>query len=123
MEWKVLIHEEFDPELKAMEEELRDELLAQAKALKRFGPSLGRPRVDTLNGSRYPNMKELRFSCAGGVWRVAFAFDPARSAILLIAGDKAGLWGKSEKRFYKKLIEHADERYSRHLAKLDAKEV
>jgi hypothetical protein len=78
------------------------------------GPRLGRPRVDTLNGSRHANMKELRFSAAGGEWRVAFAFDPKRKAILLVAGDKSG---GSEKRFYRELIRKADERFYAHLAR------
>jgi hypothetical protein len=60
-------------------------------------------------------MKELRFTAAGGVWRVAFAFDPVRQAILLVAGDKAGV---SEDRFYRRLIATADARYARHLAQL-----
>src|SRR6266851_8300425 len=67
---------------------------------------LGRPRVDTLKGSRHANMKELRFDADDGVWRVAFAFDPKRKAILLVAGDKSG---GSEKRFYRQLIAKADE--------------
>ena len=67
------------------------ELLALSRLLQQFGPQLGRPRVDTLNGSRHANMKELRFSAADGEWRVAFAFDPTRSAILLVAGDKSGV--------------------------------
>ncbi len=96
-------------------EEVQDELLAQAKLLETFGPQLGRPRVDTLKGSRYPNMKELRFEAASGVWRVAFAFDPNRQAILLVAGDKSGA---SEKRFYKQLIARADARFTAHLARL-----
>jgi hypothetical protein len=57
---------------------------------------LSRPRVDTLNGSRHANMKELRFNAANGVWRFAFAFDPNRQAIILCGGDKTG---GSEKRF------------------------
>lgn len=60
-------------------------------------------------------MKELRFSAADGAWRVAFAFDPKRRAILLAAGDKAGV---SEKRFYKQLIAKADERFDAHLGRL-----
>lgn len=96
-------------------EEVQDELLAHAKLLETFGPQLGRPRVDTLKGSRYPNMKELRFDAAGGVWRVAFAFDPNRQAILLVAGDKSGA---GEKRFYKQLIARADARFTAHLARL-----
>ncbi len=58
-------------------------------------------------------MKELRFSAAGGVWRVAFAFDPNREVVLLVAGDKSG---GSENRFYRRLIAKADERYAEHLA-------
>lgn len=59
-------------------------------------------------------MKELRCNAADGVWRIAFAFDPDRQAILLVGGDKSGV---SEKRFYKQLIARADERFDRHLAK------
>ena len=77
---------------------------------------LGRPHVDTLKGSRYSNMKELRFNAEDGVWRVAFAFDPERRAILLVAGDKSG---SSERRFYRQLIRKADDRYDRHLKALD----
>jgi hypothetical protein len=71
--------------------------------------------VDTLKDSKYTNMKELRFRASGGVWRVAFAFDPERDAILLVAGDKSG---GSEKTFYRRLIEKADKRYKEHLEDL-----
>nr|WP_219854509.1 type II toxin-antitoxin system RelE/ParE family toxin [Pseudomonas japonica] len=94
---------------------VQEELLAQLRVLERFGPELGRPYVDTLNGSRHANMKELRFKADDGVWRVAFAFDPQRKAVVLIAGDKSG---SSEKRFYKVLIKSADDRFRRHLASL-----
>lgn len=70
-------------------------MLAHARLLEQFGPQLGRPRVDILNGSGYANMKELRFDAADGPWRVAFASDPKRKAILLVAGDKSS---GSEKR-------------------------
>jgi hypothetical protein len=83
-----------------------------------FGPQLGRPRVDTLNDSRHANMKELRFSAADGVWRVAFAFDTKRKAILVAAGDKSG--GR-ERRFYRQLIAKADDRFDAHLARLKEK--
>lgn len=75
---------------------MQDELLAYIELLEQFGPQLGRPRVDTLNGSRHANMKELRFDASGGVWRIAFAFDPKRRAIVLCGGDKSG---GSQKRF------------------------
>ena len=91
-----------------------------SRLLQKFGPQLGRPRVDTLKGSRHANMKELRFSAAGGEWRVAFAFDPKRKAILLIGGDKSG---RGEKRFYRELIRKADNRFDAHLMRVKRKEM
>ena len=82
--------------------------MAHIELVEQFDPQLGRPRADTLSGSRHPNIKELRFDAADGVWRVAFAFDPNRKAILLAAGDKSG---GSEKRFYRQLIAKADARF------------
>jgi len=99
--WDVEIGDEFEQEFKELPEDVRTEILAHARLLQQFGPQLGRPRVDTLNDSRHANMKEMRFSAAGGEWRVVFAFDTKRKAILLVAGDKSG---GSEKRFYKQLI-------------------
>lgn len=119
MEWTVLFDEAFEPEFADLDETVQDELLAHAKLLETFGPQLGRPRADTLNGSNHANMKELRFDAADGVWRVAFAFDPERHAILLVAGDKTGT---SEKRFYKQLIKKADERFDAHLKRLKGNE-
>ncbi|MBL8178892.1 MAG: type II toxin-antitoxin system RelE/ParE family toxin [Bryobacterales bacterium] len=113
MVWRVLLHDEFEPEFDALPAAVADELLAHAKLLAAFGPRLGRPHVDTVKDSVHANMKELRFDAAGGVWRVAFAFDPKRSAILLIAGDKTGV---NQKRFYKQLIAKADKRFGDHLA-------
>lgn len=106
---------EFTPEFDALARQVRREVLALTLVLQELGPRLGRPRVDTLKGSRHSNMKELRFSAADGEWRVAFAFDPRRKAILLVAGDKSG---GSEKRFYRGLIRKADERFDAHLARI-----
>ena len=94
--------------------------MAHLRFLEKFGPELGRPHVDTLKGSKYFNMKELRFNAENGVWRLAFAFDPTRKGILLICGDKSG---GSEKRFYKELIKKADKRFDIHLATLKKGEV
>ncbi len=118
MKWDVEFHKAFDPEFEALPDDVRNELSAHALLLERFGPQLDRPRVDTLKGSRHPNIKELRFDAAGGVWRVAFAFDPKRSAVLLIAGDKSG---GGEKRFYRQLIAKADERFDEHLSRMNKK--
>jgi hypothetical protein len=116
--WEVIFCREFEEEFKTFEEELQDELLAYAILLRDYGPILGRPTVDTLKGSRHANMKELRFDWEGEIWRVAFAFDPKRRAILLVGGDKAGV---DRKRFYRRLIAVADERFDNHLASLGVK--
>ena len=89
------------PEFEALPEAVQDELLAHIAVRETFGPQLGRPRVDTLNGSRHKNMKELRFDANNGVWRFALAFDPKRAAVLLCGGDTSG---GSEQRFYRQLI-------------------
>ena len=98
-----------------LDKDVQDELLAQTSLLETYGPQLGRPWADTLNGSRHANMKELRFKGTDGVWRVAFAFDARRHAILLVAGDKSG---GGEKRFYRELIRKADVRLDAHLDRL-----
>jgi hypothetical protein len=115
VKWAVDFQDEFARDYEALATEVQDELLASIELLERFGPSLGRPWADTLQGSRYANMKELRFVAADGVWRVAFAFDPHRTGILLVAGDKSG---GSEKRFYRRLINTADARFGAHLARI-----
>lgn len=112
--WNVLFHEDFELEFGGFEVSLQDELLAHAKLLSALGPNLGRPTVDTLKGSTYVNMKELRFSWRREVWRVAFAFDPQRQAVLLVGGSKAGI---KQDLFYRRLIRIADKRYAEHLAR------
>lgn len=101
MKWKVEFHDLFEPEFDALSENVQDEILALGKLLEKFGPHLERPHVGVLKGSKHANLKELRFEADDGVWRVAFAFDTKRKAILLVAGDKSG---GSEKTFYKRLI-------------------
>jgi hypothetical protein len=115
MRWLVHVHEEFADEFDALDSEVKSELAAHVNLLALFGPALGRPRADTLKGSRFADMKELRFEACGGVWRVAFAFDPERKAVILVAGDKRGT---NERRFYSKLISTADRRFAAHVATL-----
>lgn len=112
MVWTVYFHDDF--ELGELPDDVQDELLARLKVLAEFGPHLGRPHVDTLKGSSFPNMKELRFR-KNGLWRFAFAFDPRQQAIVLAGGDKEG---ESQTRFYKNLIRLADERLMDHLRRL-----
>jgi len=90
MVWQVEFHHEFAPEFSAFPEAVQDEILALAILLQEYGPRLSRPHADTLKGSKFANMKELRFAADNGEWRVAFAFDMDRMAILLCAGDKSG---------------------------------
>ena len=115
MTWTVDLHPAFAPEFNALDPEVKIELAAYIELLEEFGPELKRPHADTLNGSRHANMKELRFNAHDGVWRVAYAFDPARKAILLAGGDKSGT---NERRFYRALIRKADDRFDEHLARL-----
>ena len=118
MSWTVELHAEFAEEFKNFSDEVQDKIYADVLMLETFGYTLGRPKVDTLKASQHSNMKELRFDANDGVWRVAFAFDTERKAILLVAGDKSGT---SEKRFYKQLIKKADERFTNHLQSLKEK--
>lgn len=76
MSWAVTNHDDFEPEFEALSPTVQDALIAVALVLQEVGLTLGRPHVDTLSGSKHPNMKELRFNADDGVWRVAF--DPAR---------------------------------------------
>jgi hypothetical protein len=114
MTWLVYLHDQF--EFEELPEENQDEPLARLRVLSEFGPQLGRPNVDTLNGSSFPNMKELRFR-KDGLWRFAFAFDSLQQAIVLVGGDKEG---ENQAKFYKNLIKVADARFSDHLGKIKA---
>jgi hypothetical protein len=67
VKWEIEFHKDFDSEFDALPDDVQTELLAHALLLEQFGPQLGRPRVDTLKGSRHANMKELRFDAARGV--------------------------------------------------------
>jgi len=116
--WPVATTDDFDEWFVDLGEDAQAEIIAKVELLKALGPALGRPHADTLNGSKHRNMKELRADTARSVLRIAFAFDPDRAAILLVAGDKSGV---SQKRFYKRLIAKADELFDAHLAKLKAK--
>jgi hypothetical protein len=81
-------------------------------ALSRSGPTLGRPLVDTITGSKIKNLKELRPGSSGtSEVRILFVFDPWRSAILLIAGDKSG----KGNRWYAEAIPRAEQLYEVYL--------
>lgn len=106
--YAVMFHPVFKDEFRALPPEVKEAAGEVLDALRDHGPFLGRPEVDTLKGSRHRNMKEMRCDAGGGVWRIAFAFDPQRNAVVLCGGDKAG--GGSQ-RFYRNLIAKADDRF------------
>ncbi len=116
MEWEIILCDEFEIEFADFDEKLQDELLAHLIVLRKFGPALGRPLVDSLKQSKSGNMKELRFSFDKQPHRYFFAFDPERRAIILVGGSKA-----NDKKFYKKLIPIADERFRNHLKKQEGR--
>ena len=98
--------------LASLDRASREQVVAAVELLEEHGPHLGRPLVDSVVGSRHKNMKELRPGSSGrSELRLLFAFDPERSAILLVAGDKAGAW----KRWYRRSIPIADDLYDAHL--------
>ena len=81
------------------------------------GPHLRRPYADTLGETRLSNLKELRVQHRGEPYRILFAFDPKREALLLVGGSKAG-----DKRWYRKMIPVAEAIFEDHLAALDKEE-
>jgi hypothetical protein len=98
-----------DPETADLVEEAID-------TLERHGPTLSRPLADRIKGSWIHNLKELRPASTGrSEIRILFVFDPERSAILLVAGDKAGQW----RQWYEDAIPLAEQRYKDHLAALE----
>jgi hypothetical protein len=116
--WAVATTEEFDRWFAGLGEDSQAEVIAKVALLRLLGPRLGRPHADTLNGSKHSNMKELRADTKDRVLRIAFAFDPDRSAILLLGGNKSGI---SQKRFYKQLMARADALYDEHLERIAAR--
>ncbi|KQR10925.1 type II toxin-antitoxin system RelE/ParE family toxin [Cellulomonas sp. Leaf334] len=109
--WNVILVDEVDEwfvELSHTDQDASDAIAAAIDMLEEHGPMLGRPLVDSITGSNVHNLNELRVNTA----RILFVFDPTRSAILLVAGDKAGAW----KRWYSENIPLAEDRYRRWLA-------
>ena len=110
-EWKISVTPEYRSWLDSLDEKEQDSLAESTRMLRQHGPQLSRPHADTLWGSRHGNPKEPRTQHAGRPCRSLFIFDPHRTAILLIGGDKTG-----DDRFYQRMIPLADRLYDRHLA-------
>jgi hypothetical protein len=110
--WNIEFSVEADRWYTALTQQDTDRIAAAIDRLELVGPTLGRPRVASIKGSRHHNMKELRSRC--GNLRALFAFDPHRHAVVLVGGDKTGDW----KGWYKRNIPHADRLYDQHLRAL-----
>lgn len=111
--WDVEYTDEFEGWWETLSVDQQQALDASVMLLAEVGPALGRPLVDRIASSRHANMKELRVS-KGGALRVLFAFDPRRSAILLLGGDKSGAWAE----WYRTAVPRADDLYDEHLFEL-----
>ena len=116
--WVVEFHPEFSRDVLGFSNSVRREIYSLVGLLRTTGPQLGRPYVDTLKGSKHSNMKELRFRADDRAWRVAFAFDLHRRAILLVGSGKSGV---SQVKFYRNLIDIADRRLDQHQRAILAK--
>ncbi len=113
MAWEVEFTAEFEAWWDGLTADEQDTVDVGVKMLMVHGPLLHRPHSDTVKGSRHANMKELRVQHRGAPYRVLYAFDPRRSAILLIGGNKTG-----DARWYDRMIPVADDLYDEHLATL-----
>lgn len=113
MEYGVEYTDEFDDWWGGLSESEQVDIASVVGLLERKGPQLPFPYSSGINGSRHTHMRELRIQHAGRPYRVLYAFDPRRMAILLIGGDKTG-----DKRWYDKFVPVADDLYDDHIATL-----
>ncbi|MCO1618523.1 type II toxin-antitoxin system RelE/ParE family toxin [Micromonospora sp. CPM1] len=115
MEWEILMTgqvEEFLDQLYVLDRDSHRLVNQAILVLERNGPAEGRPLVDSITASRLSNLKELRPPSAGRTEiRILFVFDPWRSAVLLVAGDKSGQWA----RWYREAMPEAEQLYDTYL--------
>jgi hypothetical protein len=109
--WEIEVTPEFEAWFAELEENEQSDIRAAVELLEQLGPSLGRPKVDTLTGSAVPHLKELRVRTI----RVLFAFDSRRVGVLLVGGDKRNNWTK----WYRTAIPTAEMLWWRHLQELE----
>ncbi len=112
-EWTIIYRPRYFGWFKKCGEPLQNAFLAHLEVLKTLGPSLGRPRVDHIKGSKHQNMKELRIQFKGDPVRILFAFDPARQAVLCLGGAKKG-----DKDWYRQNLPLADHEFTSHLEEM-----
>lgn len=118
MEWKIIISEEYESWFNELPQKDKIAIATDLEVLRDIGPTLGRPYVDQIKGSKFNNLKELRTKVPGHVYRSLFAFDPERHAVILSGGDKKG---KNQEKFYKHLIAQAEIVFETHLKTIQRK--
>lgn len=111
--WTIIGSETFDAWFATLTPRQQAAVGGAVTVLRDRGPTLGRPLVDRLKGSRHHNLKELRVSAGGRRLRVLFVFDPRGTGVLLVGGDKTGAWDD----WYPKAIKTAEDLYEQHLAR------
>ncbi len=111
--WEVEYTDEFEEWWETLTENEQIDITASVGLLEECGPNLRHPYSSGINGSAYTHMRELRIQHAGQPYRVLYAFDPRRTAILLIGGNKTG-----DDRWYEKYVPIADDLYKQHIATL-----
>jgi len=114
MAWEVEYTDEFETWWEGLDQGQQELLTAAVEQLEQRGPTLGRPYVDTIQGSNIHNLKELRADDGTSYLRTLFVFDPRRTAILLIGGDKTGRFDA----FYTEGLPEAERLYDEHIAQL-----
>ena len=113
MPWEIEVSDGFKDWYDSLGDEECGSIHKVVEALSTLGPAVGRPQVDTLKGSRHPNMKELRIQHQGRPYRILFAFNPRRTAYLICGGDKTG-----DAQWYGEPIRRADLIYAKHLEEI-----
>jgi hypothetical protein len=112
--WEVEFTDEFAAWWDGLTVDEQNSIADGVYVLEESGPTLTRPQADTVRGSKYPNMRELRIQHQGRPYRVLYAFDPRRVGVLLIGGDKTG-----NSRWYEEFVPKADTIYSQHLHEIE----
>ena len=113
MAWEVEFTDEFGTWWKTLTEDQQDDIAHSVGLLAELGPALDFPHSSKVNGSRHGHMRELRTQSGGKPLRTLYAFDPLRTAILILGGDKTG-----DNRWYEKFVPKADQLYDEHLDEL-----
>jgi len=112
--WEIEYTDGFEVWWDSLSEEEQEEMNAKVELLEEHGPTLSRPHADRIESSRHSNMKELRGKVNERRLRALFAFDPRRTALLLIGGDKT-----DDPKWYERFVPIADDLFDQHLREIE----